>query len=168
MSEQMSEMKTHWKKQFNYDYMGSYSLPDGRDVTLTIKETKRETVIGLNGKKEECFVCYFNESNKPMILNRTNCKSIAKVVGTPFIEEWLGKRVQIGIDIVNAFGEQTEALRIRNVKPRDTKDYTQTAEQLRSCTTIESLQATYLALSAEEKTATVAIKDEMKLKLSAK
>jgi hypothetical protein len=114
--------KTHWKKQFNYDYLGSYSLPDGRDVVLTIKSTKKEKVVGQNGKKEECFVCVFTEQGsidwiKPMILNRTNCKTITKLYGTPYIEEWAGKKVQIGIERVSAFGDLTDALRIRNVIP---------------------------------------------------
>ena len=64
---------THWKTQFNYDYLGAYSLPDGKDIILTIRETKKEQVVGTSGKKEECFVAYFFENVKPMILNRTNC-----------------------------------------------------------------------------------------------
>ena len=47
---------THWKTQFNYDYLGAYSLPDGKDIILTIRETKKEQVVGASGKKEECFV----------------------------------------------------------------------------------------------------------------
>mgnify|MGYP000112125353 CR=1 FL=1 len=27
---------THWKTQFNYDYLGAYSLPDGKDIILEI------------------------------------------------------------------------------------------------------------------------------------
>ena len=49
---------THWKTQFNYDYLGAYSLPDGKDIILTIRETKKEQVVGTSGKKEECFVAY--------------------------------------------------------------------------------------------------------------
>ena len=60
---------THWKTQFNYDYLGAYSLPDGKDIILTIRETKKEQVVGTSGKKEECFVAYFFENVKPMILN---------------------------------------------------------------------------------------------------
>ena len=44
---------THWKTQFNYDYLGAYSLPDGKDIILTIRETKKEQVVGASGKKEE-------------------------------------------------------------------------------------------------------------------
>ena len=38
---------THWKTQFNYDYLGAYSLPDGKDIILTIRETKKEQVVGV-------------------------------------------------------------------------------------------------------------------------
>lgn len=107
--------KTHWKKNYNYDYLGAYSLADmGEDVILTIKETKKEKVIGTSGKKEDCFVVYFKESDKPMILNRTNAKTIEKVYKTPFVEDWVGKRVQLYSAKVNAFGETTDALRIRD------------------------------------------------------
>lgn len=36
------EHLTHWKNQFNYDYLGAYSLSGGKDIVLTIKETKRK------------------------------------------------------------------------------------------------------------------------------
>lgn len=98
---------THWKTQFNYDYLGAYSLPDGKDIVLTIRETKREQVVGASGKKEECFVAYFFENVKPMILNRTNCKTMTKIFKTPNFEEWINKQIQIGAVMVDAFGEKS-------------------------------------------------------------
>jgi len=109
-------MKTHWKKMQNYDYLGSYSLPDGKDITLTIKDTKKEMVTGTGGQKQQCFVCYFQEDAKPMILNRTNCKTIESLY-SPYIEDWTGKKVVIGSDKVKAFGEEVDALRIRLITP---------------------------------------------------
>ncbi len=110
--------KTHWKKYFNYDYLGTYSLEDGRDLILTIKNCKKEMVTGQGGKKEECFVCYFTDHNKPMILNRTNCKIIEKIHNTPHVEEWTGKRVQLyRKEGIQAFGQTTDGLRIREFKP---------------------------------------------------
>lgn len=52
-----------------------------------------------------------------MILNRTNCKTIAKIYQTNFIEEWSGKKIQIYAELVDAFGEQVEALRVRPFAP---------------------------------------------------
>lgn len=116
------EHLTHWKNQFNYDYLGAYSLPDGKDIILTIKETKREVVTGANGQKSDCFVAYFHENVKPMILNRTNCKAIEKLYNTPNIEEWVNKQIQVGSTRINAFGEMTDCLRIRPFMPKQSDE----------------------------------------------
>lgn len=112
------EHLTHWKNQFNYDYLGAYSLPDGKDIILTIKEMKKESVTGANGQKSECFVAYFHENAKPMILNKTNCKTIEKMYKTPNIEEWVNKQIQVGSTRINAFGEMTDCLRVRAFIPK--------------------------------------------------
>lgn len=113
-----NNVKTHWKKNFNYEYLGSYSLPqDGSDLVGTIKEVKIEKVIGSNGKKEECLTCSFSDLPKPMILNRTNCKIIESIYNTPFTEEWVGKKISLYKEKVSAFGTMTEALRIRPKAP---------------------------------------------------
>ena len=73
----MEKSKTHWKKNYNYDYLGSYSLPGGNEVTLTMASTRKEFITGTSGKKEEAFVCRFKETHdwvKPMILNKTKLK----------------------------------------------------------------------------------------------
>ena len=115
----MSE--THWKKLINPDYLGAYSLDPGKDMVLTIRQVRKEMVTGADGKKEECIVCYWQEDQKPMILNVTNCKMIAKLLKTPYIEHWAGHRIQIGAEVVSAFGEKVEALRVRRQLPEDVK-----------------------------------------------
>ena len=115
----MSE--THWKKLINPDYLGAYSLDPGTDMVLTIKVVRKEMVTGADGTKEECIVCYWQEEQKPMILNVTNCKMIAKLLKTPYIERWAGHRIQIGSEVVSAFGEKVDALRVRKTLPEDVK-----------------------------------------------
>ena len=110
---------THWKKLINPDYLGAYSLDPGKDMVLTIRQVKKEMITGTDGKKEECIVCYWQEDQKPMILNVTNCKMIAKLLKTPYIERWAGHRIQIGAEVVSAFGEKVEALRVRKALPED-------------------------------------------------
>lgn len=110
---------THWKKLTNPDYLGAYSLEPGQDIVLTIERVQVETVTGPEGKKEECVVCYWQEREKPMILNSTNAKMIQKLLKTPYIEEWSGHRIQIGVEMVKAFGEIVDALRVRNFLPEE-------------------------------------------------
>ncbi len=110
---------THWKKLTNPNYLGAYSIEDGKDLVLTIGKVAEETVVGTDGKKEKCVVCHFKEPNtKPMILNSTNMKMITKLLGTPYIEQWDGHRIQIGTEKVKAFGEIVEALRVRKFLPQ--------------------------------------------------
>lgn len=120
--------KTHWKTQFNYQWLGAYSLPDGKDIILTIKEMKREDVIGNNGKKDKCLIAYFHESVKPMVINKTNCKTLEKLFKTPIIEDWSDKRIQVGSTRVDAFGDKTDALRIRPFAPTSLGDNRPTVE----------------------------------------
>ena len=111
--------KTHWKKLTNPDYLGAYSLDHGKDIIATIDHVIQEKVIGSDGKSEECVVCYFRGGVKKMILNATNLKTITKLFDTPFIEDWAGRKIQIGIEKVRAFGETVEALRVRKSAPKD-------------------------------------------------
>ena len=114
----MSE--THWKKLINPDYLGAYSLEPGQDMVLTIGSVSRETITGTGGKKEECPVCHWQENAKPMILNMTNMKTIAKMYG-PYIEHWAGKKVQIYASTTKFGGDTVECLRIRKDPPQDVK-----------------------------------------------
>ena len=114
------ESKTHWKKFFNPDYLGAYSLDPGEERVLTIKTVKYESIKGPDGKSEELPVCYFT-SGKPMVLNVTNSKTIAKMIGSNFVEDWAGHNIQIGVAQVRAFGEIVEAIRVRPVKPKKEK-----------------------------------------------
>lgn len=109
--------QTHWKKLANPNYLGAYSIDDGKDLILTVRKVVQETVIGADGKKEDCIVCYWQENQKPMILNVTNCKTIQKLLSTPYIEQWAGHRLQIGVEKVKAFGDLVDALRIRKKLP---------------------------------------------------
>lgn len=110
--------KTHWKKLTNPNYMGDYELPPGEDLIVVIDYVKKEDVTGTNGRKEEKVVAHFSDGNKPMILNKTNMKTIAKIYGTPYIEEWKGRAVQIYFDANVRFGRDiVGGLRIRPFIP---------------------------------------------------
>lgn len=144
------EQKTHWKKQHNYNFLGAYSLPVGKDIVLTIKELKPEEIVGNNGKKEKGFVCHFEENQKPMILNKTNCKIIEKLYASPFIEDWIGKKIQLYVAQVSAFGTTTDALRVRDFKPEVQKiDNKEALKVISSSKTFSELQLNYNSLSKE-------------------
>lgn len=113
-------MKTHFKKLKNPNYLGAWDLMDSegkvQNIILTVKETKKEFVFDGKGGNEECVVLHFEE-RKPMVMNATNLRTIAKVTGSPFVEDWVGQKVEITVKQVKAFGEMHQALRISPIKP---------------------------------------------------
>lgn len=111
--------KVHWKKLTNPDYLGAYALDPDNDTILTIKSASKETFTGTSGKREEGLVVHFVEDIQPLICNRTNAKAISKAVGSPYIDEWKGKRIALYIASVNAFGETVDAARVRSVAPKE-------------------------------------------------
>lgn len=115
--------KTHWKKVFNSDYLGSCDLEDGKDLKAIIKNVAIKKVKNTDGKEQERNVAYFTDVNlKPMILNATNCKIIKKFAKSSYINDWNNIPVQIYIkDDIRAFGDITEGLRIRETQPSMSK-----------------------------------------------
>ena len=143
----MEQTLTHWKKLNNPDYIGAYSLDRGKDMTLTIDYVNREIITGTGGKKEECTVLHFKEAQKPMILNRTNAKTIQKIYGTPYIEEWAGKKITLFASVTKLADEEVECLRIRPVRPTlpelllsDTDNFRTCQQAIRNGYSIEQIQ----------------------------
>lgn len=108
---------THWKVNFPADYLGAQHLEDGKDIKVQIKDVCKEWVQNQNGKEQK-LVLYFEGDVLPMILNKTNAKRIAKVVGSPYLDDWVGKQIQLYGEMVSAFGDTALALRVREFAPR--------------------------------------------------
>lgn len=114
----MAEKLTHWKKLTNPDYLGAYALEPNQDLVVTIKSIANEVVTGTDGKKETCSVMRFMENVKPLVLNATNSKTITKLLKTPYIEEWAGRKIQLYVEKnVKAFGDVVDAIRVRPFLP---------------------------------------------------
>lgn len=110
-----SATKTHWKKAYNPNYFGSWCFEPGKDMVLTVSGVAQEPVSDEKGKTELCMVIHWREPGaKPLICNKTNAKAIEKLVGSPYIEDWPGHRLQLYIDPNVRFGrERVGGVRIR-------------------------------------------------------
>lgn len=110
--------KTHFKKLRNPNYIGSYELMTGDkpiELVVTIEKSVKEMVQ--NGdKKEEAMVVYL-KGQKPMIVNSTNAKAISSATGSPYIEDWVGKKITLYVAQIKAFGEKVDALRVKKEAP---------------------------------------------------
>ena len=109
-------MGTHWKKLTNTNYFGSWDIENGKDMIVRIVEVKQEVIQNQQGREEKP-IAYLDGGLKPLILNTTNLKAIAKALGSPYIEDWAGRKIQLYTEKVAAFGEITEAVRVRDFDP---------------------------------------------------
>ena len=108
--------KTHYRKVFNSPYLSSADITG--PTVLTIARVSQD--VDKTKKTKDMFnTAYFverelrpGEALKPMILNATNSKSIAKLYG-PFIEDWAGRPITLFATTTKLAGEQVECLRIR-------------------------------------------------------
>jgi hypothetical protein len=110
-------MKTHWKKLTNPDYLGSYDFQPGEERTVKILQVEQKPVKGPDGKEELCIVAHL-ANQKPVILNKTNCKTISNLYKTAYIEDWSGKSIILKVEAVKAFGEVVDALRVKKQIPK--------------------------------------------------
>lgn len=150
---------THWRKLNNPNYLGAYSLEKGKDLTVEIEKVVKENLKDVTGVNEEATVAYL-KGQKPMILNSTNCKIINRMYDTPYIEEWVGKKITVYAAKIKAFGETMEALRIREVIPLvelpeltpDSPKWEDAAAAVRlKNTTIKAIKKHYTLTKANEK-----------------
>ena len=167
--------KTHIQKLRNPNFIGSWDLMDDNGIVknriFTIKDIKKESVHDGKGGQEDSTVLYCNEL-KPMILNSTNIKTLIKILDSPFIEDWTGKKIELTVKKIKAFGEVHDALRVVAAKvsntPQKTINVPSILENLSKCKSIDELQTAWKKLSKEEGVIpeVIKLKEELKSKLS--
>lgn len=84
-------------------------------ITLTIANVTMENMN--SGKGAQTKPCLrFQERDKLMVLNKTNAKTLAAILG-PETDNWKGARVTIAAPVVDAFGKSARSLRVVDVQP---------------------------------------------------
>ena len=114
-------MKTHWKKVVSDpNFIGEGDFQEGEEKVLTIEKVNQaETVQTAEGKAKKAVVHWKEAGNKPMILNVARSKSIEKVAGSGYFEDWPGVQVQLYIEHgIKAFGDVVSAVRVRPFQPK--------------------------------------------------
>jgi hypothetical protein len=84
----------------------------GRQFPLTIKKIEPRHELQKKGSgKEYKPALFFRETEKAMVLNKTNAKRIAEALGKD-PRKWIGCRIVPCVERVDSFGKEVEAIRI--------------------------------------------------------
>lgn len=104
-------------------FLGSWDVPDGSDLILTIDHVARDDVKNDRGTEKKLTLHFREREYKPMICNVTNAKAISKAYNSTNVEDWSNKKIAIYKAVISAFGETTECLRIRDYAPKSDELY---------------------------------------------
>ena len=85
-------------------------------ITLTIANVTMENMNSGKGGAQSKPCLRFKERDKLMVLNKTNAKTLAAILG-PETDNWKGARVTIAAPVIDAFGKSARSLRITDVQP---------------------------------------------------
>jgi hypothetical protein len=107
-------MGTDYRSLYGKDYVGSWDIPDGKDITVTISSVSGGELAGVGGRKSKKPLLTLKGTAKKLALNATNGKTIATMYGKD-IEGWVGKKISLYKSTTrdpNGDGE-TECIRVR-------------------------------------------------------
>ena len=110
----------NYKSYLDKNWLGEWDLPQDDDLIVEIDYVDQEDVQNDRGTEKKMTI-HLKGGYKPMICNATNGASIAAALGTPMVEKWAGKRIQLYRDSVRAFGKTTMAIRVRDFAPTPTE-----------------------------------------------
>ena len=117
-----TDNKTHYRKVFKSDHLGSADLEEmleeKKRLVFTIEKVTQEYATKVAGKKIDANIAYFKGGVKPLVLNATNSKIMAKLTGSKFVEDWKGLTIELYINANVRFGSDTVAgVRIKDKLP---------------------------------------------------
>jgi hypothetical protein len=87
-------MGTDYRSLYGKEWIGSWDIPDGKDVTLTITAVAGGELTSAGGRKAKKPIISVRGTPKKLALNSTNGKTIATLYGK-HIEAWIGKKIAI-------------------------------------------------------------------------
>lgn len=102
-------------KTMESKWLTAEDAEDG-DLVLTMKRVVEEE-IGMGDDKKEKYVVYFKETEKGLVLNKTNTKTIIGLHGAES-DDWKGKKIALFATEVQYQANMVLALRIRLKAPK--------------------------------------------------
>lgn len=109
---------THFRKFMDQELLGSWDLPEDRDIVVTIAKVTGGELTGVGGKKSRKPVVTFVGKEKKMVFNVTNCKAVAGMYGN-HVEKWEGKKIALYVTTARdpGGGPDVPCIRVRPQVP---------------------------------------------------
>ena len=134
MSERLSG---DFRKFMDKSFLGSWDVPEGGDLILTLDPVARDDVQNEKGREKKMALHFKEPGYKPMICNTTNAKAISKAYNSTRVEDWENKKIAIYKATISAFGQTQECLRVRDYAPKSDELYCEECGDLISDRTID-------------------------------
>ena len=108
----------HWRMLMSSDKLHAADL-QGRDHVVVIENVKQGEYPDHEDARKKIYKpdLYFRGKKKPLGLNSTNARTIAKLLGSNKTEDWIGKAITLYPTTTTAFGEEHECIRVRMKAP---------------------------------------------------
>ena len=119
-----------FRKYMDKSFLGSWDVPDGGDLILTVDYVTRDDVQNEKGHEKKLTIHFKEKDYKPMICNTTNAKAISKAYGSTKVEDWENKKISIYKATISAFGQTQECLRVREYPPKSDELYCECCGEL--------------------------------------
>jgi hypothetical protein len=84
---------------------------DDSDRTLTVRDVTQE-IVGQGEEAESKYVVYFRETEKGLVLNKTNATSLGSCLGDD-TDDWVGQRVVLYPTQVQFNSKMVDAIRVK-------------------------------------------------------
>jgi len=109
-------LKDNILKELDRRFLSSLDLAGQGTVTLTIDHVEKvDELVYDNGNSEQnAIVCYFQETDRPLVLNATNRASIIMKAKSNKGADWEGLAIGLYAQPIKAFGKEQLCVRIRD------------------------------------------------------
>ena len=110
---------TNWRTAKPSPHLAAADL-DGKDMDVVVTSVVQGEVEGENGRKENCNIATISvagkQCRKTLVLNTTNCKTLAKLSNSNQIESWVNIPITLYPTTTKLKRDIVDCIRIRQNK----------------------------------------------------
>lgn len=103
-----------WEKVINPNFLNAEIIGDvGAETVATITDIERSEAFNPRTSKADEVICLFTAEHKPLILNKTNRKTLKRLFGAAEPSACVGKKIILYVEPVSVGGRPTTGIRIK-------------------------------------------------------